>query len=349
MPAMFLPHWLPSRKHPGMIFSMGMASAIVLLAARVAHAQTGTDTALSHSVEPGMVQEDNLAPPKDPHSSEHHDHGLEFTHVPPALGSNLLEGWLDEWSHTHFSRRGTPYVHAFGFEPAFLGRDFFLNFSLTDGAEGWEYELEAEIEYAFTRRIGIVVEAGYAWLEPDGAPDENGFGDIAVAPRFLLLDYDHFLLSANLEFEFPTGDEDRDLGAGETIFAPSLSAWMDLGNNVTVQGNIGLEHGLSSDSDVFVWGGSLTYTIYTRGQPELLTVDGAVRSHFPEGQLSLIAEITGEHPIDGDGEGQGTGAWLFGASYSLTPNVDVRAGMTFPAWRPREFDTGATFGLIVHF
>ncbi|MHC5028283.1 MAG: transporter [Planctomycetota bacterium] len=349
MPATFLPHRKRSRTPLGAMLPIGLVSAIV---AQTAQAQTGTETPLSTLpllVDLGMMQEGAAAPRIDPHSSEHHHHGLEFTDVPPPLGSNLLEGWLDEWSHTHFSRRGTPYVHAFGFEPAFLGRELFLDFSLTDGDEGQEYELEAELEYAFTRRLGIVIEAGYAWLDPDGASDEDGFGDIAVAPRFLLLDYDQFLLSANLEFEFPTGDEDRDLGAGETIFAPSLSAWLDLGNSFTLQGNIGLEHGLSSDSDVFTWGGSLAYTIYTKGQPELVTADGAVRSHFPEGQLSLIAELLGEHPLDGDEDGQGTGAWLFAASYSLTPNIDLRAGVTLPAWRPREFDNGAVFGVIVHF
>lgn len=220
---------------------------------------------------------------------------------------------------------------------------------MTDGDDGQEYEFEAELEYAFTRRLGIVIEAGYAWLDPDAAPGEDGIGDVAVAPRFLLLDYDQFLLSANLEFEFPTGDEDRDLGAGETIIATSLSAWMDLGNNFTFQGNIGLEHGLSSDSDAFTWGGSLAYTIFTKGQPDVMTADGAVRSHFPEGQLSLIAELTGEHPLDGDEEGQGTAAWLFGASYSLTPSLDLRAGVSIPAWSPQEFDNSAVFGLIMHF
>lgn len=140
--------------------------------------------------------------------------------LPAALGANLLEGWLDEWPHAHYSRGGTPFVHLFASEPAFMDRDFFLDFALVNGKEGMEYEVEAEIEYALTRRIGIVIEAPYSYFDPDEGARENGLGDLAIAPRFLLLDYDRFLLSANIEFSFPTGDADRGFGAGETNLAP---------------------------------------------------------------------------------------------------------------------------------
>ncbi|MHC4899971.1 MAG: hypothetical protein ACYTGW_23005, partial [Planctomycetota bacterium] len=32
----------------------------------------------------------------------------------------LAGGWLEPWPHHHMNPRGTPYVHAFGVEPAFL-------------------------------------------------------------------------------------------------------------------------------------------------------------------------------------------------------------------------------------
>jgi hypothetical protein len=51
----------------------------------------------------------------------------------------------------------------------------------------------------------------------------DGFGDVAMAPRLLLADLPTFLLSLNLEVEIPSGSESKGLGAGETIFGPSLS------------------------------------------------------------------------------------------------------------------------------
>ncbi|MBM4030463.1 MAG: hypothetical protein FJ291_01600 [Planctomycetes bacterium] len=283
------------------------------------------------------------------HAEGGHAHEHDFAVVPPALGASLRDGWLDRWPHSHYSRRGTPFVHTFVSEPAFLDRDFFLDFSLAKGKDGVEAEAEAELEWAITRRIGLVVEAPFVYLNPDGGGTERGLGDVAVAPRLLLLDYDRFLLSANVEFQFSTGDEKRGLGAGETVFAPSLSSWLDLGGNLTLHNNAGFERGLSSGSDAFVWGGALTCSIYTRGTPVVLRADGAVRGHFPAGLLNLIAEIRGEHPLDGPDEGEGTGRWILGASYSLSPHVEVRGALMFPAWNPRDLDGGAILGLIYHF
>ena len=307
---------------------------------------------VSLTLQPGPSQPETKA--TDGHTGHTHglfdsDHAGDFVVVPPALGLNLLDGWFDPWPHTHYSRRGTPNVHLFRNEPAYLDRDFFLDYTLKHGAEGMEMEVEAEVEYAFTRRIGIVFEAPYAFLDPDEGERENGLGDIAIAPRFLLVEFDRFLLSANAEFSFPTGDEDRGLGSGEAAINFSLSTWTDLGANFTLQTNAGIEHGLRTDSDALTWGGAVTYSFYIGSQPELLRAGGAVRSHFPAGLVNLIAEIRGEHPLDGDEKGSGTAEVIFGAAYSITPHVEIRGGLTFPAWNPREFDNGLIVGLIYHF
>lgn len=295
-----------------------------------------------------------LVKPSDEHAG--HSHGLfdsnhtdDFVPVPPALGLNLLDGWLDPWTHTHYSRRGTPNVHLFRNEPAYLDRDFFLDYSIKKGAEGTEMEVSAEFEFAFTRRIGLVVEAPYAFIDPDEGQRESGVGDIAIAPRFLLVEYDRFLLSANVEFTFPTGDDHNGLGSGEAAINYSLSTWTDLGANFTLQTNTGIEHGLRTSSDALTWGGAVTYSFYIGQQPELLRSGGTVRSHFPAGLVNLIAEIRGEHPLDGDEKGSGTAEVIIGASYSITPHLEIRGGLTVPAWNPRGFDNGVIVGLIYHF
>jgi hypothetical protein len=280
---------------------------------------------------------------------EHAHDGDHFVFLSEPFEANFFEGWFDRWEHSDFSREGTAYVHAFGIEPAFLCRDVIANAAFVNGPEGKEYEVEGEIEFALTRRIGLVVEGGYAWLDQNDESGENGIGDIAVAPRFLLLDYDRFLLSLNTEFSFPTGDDERGLGSGETIFAPSVSTWLDLGSNITLQNNVGIEHGLSSSDDVFIWAGALSFSIYTDGTPQMSNASGAVRAHFPRGMLSLIAEIGGEVGLNGEERGAGSAEWIFGVSYSITPKLQLRASLGFPAWNPREFDNAATVGFLYHF
>jgi len=63
-------------------------------------------------------------------------------------------------------------------------------------------------------------------LDPDSGSSENGLGDLALAPRFLLAETDRLLLSLNFEVSTPTGDEDKGLGAGEVALAPTVSWWL---------------------------------------------------------------------------------------------------------------------------
>jgi hypothetical protein len=271
------------------------------------------------------------------------EHGHEFTLVPPALGADLSTGWLDPWPHTHYSRRGTPFVHLFGGEPAFIDRDLFLDSGVRDGAEGTETEIEAELEYAITRRIALVVEAPYILLNPEEGESEHGPGDVEVVPRLMLLEYDRFILSANLGFSFPPGDSSRGLGSGEAALGPSVAAWIDLGGDAALHASLGVEHGLRSDLDVLTWGSALTYSIELGGGSERFNGEGEVRSHFPAGL------VRGEHPLDGEDEGGGSAELFLGAAFSIGPHLEVRGAVVLPAWNPREFDKGVIVGVVYHF
>ena len=77
------------------------------------------------------------------------------SHDRPASGGGLLE----PFEHIHLSRLGTPLVHSFGVEPAFTGRDLFTDYRFRSGDGITEHEIGFELEWAFTRRLGIIVEA----------------------------------------------------------------------------------------------------------------------------------------------------------------------------------------------
>jgi hypothetical protein len=77
-------------------------------------------------------------------------------------------------THTHFSVEGTPRVHAFNTEPAFFDRGLFFDAVWTGTDEGVEYELATEMEWALTRRIGVVLEVPAAVLNPRTATRNRG-------------------------------------------------------------------------------------------------------------------------------------------------------------------------------
>ena len=260
------------------------------------------------------------------------------------LGFSLSGGWLDPWPHRHFSRRNTPFIHNFSLEPAFLDRDFFLDARFARGEDEDELEIEAELEWALTRRIGMVFEVPYISLDADAGGSQSGIGDMAIAPRFLLAETERVILSANLEIGLPSGDSSRDLGSGELGLAPSASAWVDLGNWFSVGAQLGTEHGLESGSAEFFYNVGLGYSFLTRGSKDSIEL-----RHFPSGMSNLIIELTGRTPLDGPERGSHSLEALFGASYNINGRWEMRGGYQVPVGGPQEFDDAVVLSLIHHF
>ena len=289
-------------------------------------------------------------PEQTDHAPAHDATDNRSASYPPPFGFSLTESWFDPWPHSHFSRRGTPFVHLFLTEPAFLDRDLFLDYRLvrTNGED--EMELEFELEWALTRRLGLVIEVPYLFLRPIDEPDEHGFGDVAFAPRALLVDTERFMLSVNLEIETPTGSERRGLSEGEVALAPSFSWWYDLGHWITWQAQIGTEHGLTSGDAELVWNSALTYSLLGPALVEPPSRDSTHGGrHFPPGLTNFIVEITGRTRLSGEGDVRSTAEILFGTSYLISSEFEIRAGVQVPLFQPHEMDYGFVFGLIYHF
>ena len=160
-------------------------------------------------------------------------------------------GFLAPFEHLHFSPSGTPIIHSFGVEPAFTGRDLFLDYTWREGNGVTEHEAEIELEWAFTKRLGIIVEVPYIYEDEENAGSAKGFGDLAIVPRALLIDSDCFLLTAQVETILPTGSSSF---GGETAIAPGIAMWNDLGNWFTLNSNVAIEHGFDTDETEFIFG-----------------------------------------------------------------------------------------------
>jgi len=143
--------------------------------------------------------------------------------------------YFEPFEHLHFSELGTPIIHSFGIEPAFTGRDLFLDHTYRKGDGVTEHETELELEWAFTKRLGVIVEVPYIWEDEEGVATTSGFGDLAIVPRAILIYEPRFLLTAQVETVLPTGSS---AFGGETAIAPGISIWNDLGNWFTLNSNI---------------------------------------------------------------------------------------------------------------
>lgn len=281
------------------------------------------------------------------HDHAHHDHDHGIVETERAC-FDLTTGWFAPWEHEHF-RNGVPLIHNFGLEPAFLGRELFADYVYASLEEGEEHEIELELEWALTRRIGMVLEQGYVFESPDGEADVDGWGDFAVVPRFVLADCDRCIISANLEVVAPTGSDE--IGAGEEWrLAPFLTTWCDLGNWWSLTTQSGLEFALDSDETEFFFGVGLAKALRIfepAGGPD----DHGHGHEVPLGILSVLAELTGDAVVDGDPGEEGVFSLngLVGVNYGTTSTWDVRAGYLFPLNAHSELEGGLTLGFIRRF
>ena len=268
-------------------------------------------------------------------SHSHHDHAHES-----AEGG---EGFLAPFEHLHFSPLGTPIVHSFGVEPAITGRDLFADYRYRNGDGFTEHEIELELEWAFTRRLGIIVEAPYIFEREDGGETVDGFGDLVFVPRAILLERDRYILTAQIEVVTPTGTN----GFGdETAIAPGFAAWFDLGNWWTLNTQLAVEHVFDEDVTDLVYGFGLVKTI------DLACPSSSKDPHehrSASGLFNLHFEVTGTVGLGGEDDGVVNAEGLLGLSYGLSSAVDVRVGYEFPLSSPNDFNGGLVSGFVLHF
>lgn len=276
------------------------------------------------------------------HGSEGHEgaeshegpgsHSHEHPPRPPPLGADLRFAWGAAVEHAHESRRATPYVHAFHLEPAFLGRDLLVHAE----REGDEHALEAELEYALTRRLLVVAEAPFHVTD-----EEDGIGDVGLGLRGLLVETNRLLLSAQLACELPTAR--GALGADEVVWAPSLLAWADLGCWVTAQAGATLAYASESRSSELTWGAALTKSFACS------PLFGCASRAHPHGSVvSLLLEGRASYALSGPEDGASAHELLFGISVPATPGLDVRAGWSLRWDDEDDAAAGWVVGFALH-
>jgi len=225
-----------------------------------------------------------------------------------------------------------------------------MDYRTINGLDEDETEVEVELEWALTNRLGVVFELPYVRLDPDGGDSSAGVGDWTIAPRALLIAADDYLLSANLGITFPTGNEGEGLGSGEVSVSPSLSAWFDLGQWVQLSAQAGIERGRDSGDREAFYNGALVYLFQAPGQlGEHDHLHGDGRREHPRGLTSAILELSARTGLNGPNDGRSRAELLFGISHNLAGAWDLRAGYQVALGGDRDLENAAVLSLVRHF
>ena len=268
-------------------------------------------------------------------------------HSVHAADRLLDEHFIDEVfasiHHTHFSPLGAPYVHPFTFEPPQIHQDaFFIHKYSANTMEGsHEYEAEAHLDWALSERLGFVFAVPLVGNQEAGGTHNVGIGDLEIAPRVMWIERDSFILASNFFLTVPTGDETRDLGAGEVTLAPFVTTWHDLGNWNSILLNFGPEFGAESGDTSMIYSFSPTHSWLGHSilheDEQIEHKDGHGHPHhFKPGMKTIYLELNGETQLDGS---QLTLIELLpGFSYVLAESAELRFGVLFPVSEVKRFD-----------
>jgi len=247
--------------------------------------------------------------------------------------------------HTHFSELGTPYVHPFTFEPPQIHQDafFIYKYSANTNEGSDEYEAEAHLDWALSKRLGFVFAVPLVGNQEADGTHNVGMGDLEIAPRVMWIEQDKFILASNLFITVPTGDETRDLGAGEVTLTPFITTWHDLGNWNSLLLNFGPEFGADSGDTSMIYSFSLTHSWLGQailGEDEHIEQDAEGghnhAQHFEPGMKTLYLEMNCETQLYG--EEQTLIELLPGFSYVLAESAELRFGVLFPISEVKRFD-----------
>lgn len=284
---------------------------------------------------------------------------------PASLGFSLLKGWTEPWVESDRITNGTVFVDPFTIESADLGRDLELDLVYVRGlGTRRSWAINAELEWAFSRRFSIELETSYQFLRRKRGDQVDGFQDSEFTPRFLLVETPHFFATLNAGLRFPSGRQSADLGDGQISTLPSLTAWKDLGAGFSLTVQAGLEHGFKQHNTAVTYGSALMWSVHTRHPAPHLSKESEDEREkdTSSGLLTFSAECncrtvvhTGRHqPEDeeaeaGEDDATNSGQAVFGVTYNLTEDLHVRAGYAVPVFRPKGFENGVILGLTFDF
>ncbi len=103
-----------------------------------------------------------------------------------------------------------------------------VDYFFADGDHEDEHTIRLEAEYAFSRSLSVEVDVPYTFVDPEGSPSEDHFGNIDIGLKWASFAFEehNLLVGGGVELVLPTGDDDRGIGSDHTL---KIEPFIDLG------------------------------------------------------------------------------------------------------------------------
>lgn len=180
-----------------------------------------------------------------------HSHCAKHKHG--QIGSDDHEHDQPNLGHDrHESYYGYHFFHALRTDHAYIERSVEPRLVRTKGDDGGavdELEFETEVFWALNNRLAFIMEVPLRYLRIEEVHEDGeleverhtGFGDLEFGFQLVALNTRNVIVSGALMVETPTGDPDRDLGAGHARLVPFARSLIDFSRGWVLQSELGLE------------------------------------------------------------------------------------------------------------
>ena len=263
-----------------------------------------------------------------------------------SLSNFFSEGWkFGSWEETEQEPDQSPRFRLLKMPAVVFEREVRLNYSYTNNGDGGkhdEHELEFELEVPVSRRFLIEIEPKVLSVSPNDEEDDDhiGFGDTSLLSKIMLIETRNTTLLSVFGAEFPTGNEDHELGRGMTTIITGLGLWRDLGRHFALHNYFGLDipAGGKSEEDPD------TTVKYATALAKTLT---SKDTHL-FGNLTLFVELNGSSDI-GSHSDNTLVSILPGVRWNLGHEFWLMPGIEFPVIGRDEFDNRVWFSVLKDF
>jgi hypothetical protein len=157
-------------------------------------------------------------------------------------------------------------------------------------------DISPYLEYAFSNRFSMFVEAPFRFLNPEINQNKKGFYDMNAGFKAGIISCPEQLLTFQFRTYFPTGDSEAGLGTNHYSLEPALLYWRPLSERWLVETEFRAwipVGGTDFEGDILRYGIGLSYFIF--GSPNK-TVNPEYSSRF---FLAPIAEFVGWTVLNG--------------------------------------------------
>jgi hypothetical protein len=158
----------------------------------------------------------------------------------PLQLANFFQELVEPWSPVPNGPSAAPRQGWLNTDDGFFTREAHLVYDYTNSNSGYSNEALARFNYPLSQRFWVGLQVPfYEQTAISGGGSAQGIGDGTLTTEVMLTETRDLSVNAGVAWNLPWGD--RRLGGGQFGAQPQISAWKDVGEDISLRGGVGYD------------------------------------------------------------------------------------------------------------